>query len=99
MYSTRNIDPWMIVSLVLLLVLAYIVVSETKSSVSPEATNKVMDFINSKIVVQGGKASLVKAYEENGLYVIVWQLNGRNYTYYATKDGQLVFPRYFNTSV
>jgi glutaredoxin len=69
--------------------------SATKTKVSTKALNKseIEKFINENLMPRGGKATVQKIVEENGLYKIAVDLgNGNVVDSYMTKDGRKFFP-------
>jgi len=57
------------------------------------AGQQVIDFINNNILKGQSTASLKDAVEENGLYKIVFDVQGQEVNWRVTKDGKFVFPQ------
>ncbi|RLF96965.1 hypothetical protein DRN52_01495 [Thermococci archaeon] len=58
-----------------------------------EATNKVLEYMNSYLKTQGVEAKLVGVEEYKGLYRLKIDVNGRVFEVYSTKDGSLMFDK------
>jgi len=56
-----------------------------------EIREKVMGYLEENI--SGGTASVVSIIENNDLYEMVLDVNGQEFTSYATKDGKFLFPQ------
>lgn len=57
-----------------------------------EAADKVVKYINEKILAGKAIVSLIGVSEESGIYKIKFTLEGKEFTSYATRDGKLFFP-------
>ncbi|MHA1743104.1 MAG: DsbA family protein [Candidatus Heimdallarchaeota archaeon] len=57
-----------------------------------QAAEKAVKFINENMLQEGTTAKLTSVNEENGVYHIKLDINGRTYDSYVTKDGKLLFP-------
>ena len=70
---------------------------EPKTGLSPdEVSQKVVNYINEKFLTGDTKANLVSIEEKGGVYALVIEIGGKEYTSYATKDGNLLFPEGIN---
>ncbi len=68
-----------------------------KSGLSPEeVSQKVINYINEKFLTGDVKANLVSIEDQGGVYALVIEIGGKEYTSYATKDGNLLFPEGIN---
>lgn len=57
-----------------------------------EASDKVIEFVNSNILQGRSTASLIEATEESGIYNIKFSIEGQEINSYVTADGKLFFP-------
>ena len=99
-----KINPWIISTLVVLVVLLVVLVSgwtitgkvissDGTGTISAEdAGKKAIDYINTYILAGQGTATLESIKEENGLYNAKLNIAGRTYDTYITMDGKLLFP-------
>jgi hypothetical protein len=56
-----------------------------------EASKKVISFINTNLLNGQATAALKTTTEESGVYKILFDVGGQEYTFYVTKDGKLLF--------
>lgn len=63
---------------------------------SDEIGQKVINYINEKFLQGDTKANLVSVEDKGSVYALVLEIGGKEYTSYATKDGNLLFPEAFN---
>jgi len=59
---------------------------------SDEVANNMITFINEELLQGQATVSLTNITEESGLYKIDFDLQGREISSYATKDGEIFFP-------
>lgn len=64
----------------------------TQTISADDAAKKVTDYINKYLLKGQGTAILTSVKEENGLYNTKFNISGRSYDFYITKDGNLLFP-------
>jgi hypothetical protein len=72
---------------------AVIYVKKGKAGVlSPQAAaEKAINFINQNMLTGDVKASLINAVEENGVYKFHFKVSDKEYDFYVTKSGKLLF--------
>ncbi len=58
-----------------------------------EAGERVISFINENILQGQTTASLIDTVEENGLYKIIFEVEGEEIEWRVTKNGELIFPQ------
>jgi len=58
-----------------------------------DAGQKVLDFVNSNVLRGSSTASLIDTIEENGIYKVMFQVEGQNAEWRVSKDGKFVFPQ------
>jgi len=104
-----RINLWMISTIALLAILIVVlargkltgqVIAPTDKITSTlsadEAGKKAIDYINKYLLRGQGEATLKDIKEENGLYALQIEINGRTYDSYMTMDGKLLFPSAIN---
>jgi len=64
----------------------------TQTISADDAAKKATDYINNYLLKGQGTATLTSVKEENGLYNAKFNISGRSYDFYITKDGKLLFP-------
>jgi len=65
---------------------------KNKNTISmDEASTKVIDFINTSLLNGQATAVLKTATKESGVYKILFDVGGQEYTFYATRDGKFLF--------
>jgi hypothetical protein len=65
---------------------------KNKNTVSvDEASTKVINFINTSLLNGQATAVLKTASKESGVYKILFDVGGQEYTFYITRDGKLLF--------
>jgi len=100
-----RINLWMISTIALLAILIVVLARGklTGQAIAPtgkitstlsadEAGKKAIDYINKYLLRGQGEATLKDIKEENGLYALQIEINGRTYDSYMTMDGKLLFP-------
>ena len=61
---------------------------------SQQAGEKLVDFINQKILAgQGSTAALIETLEEAGFYKVKFDVEGQKVEWWITRDGRFVFPQ------
>ncbi len=69
-------------------------VNSSSEGVSQEgAGNKVIDFVNEKVLNGQATASLIDVFEENGIYKVKFSVEEEEVEWRISKDGQLIFPQ------
>ncbi|MBD3313814.1 hypothetical protein GF345_05210 [Candidatus Woesearchaeota archaeon] len=95
-----GIGPWKIATaiLALLFILSIFgVFSFDKKISEDEAKTMTEEYLNTLMAGQA-EASVNEITEENGLYKIILDVGGREYTSYMTNDGKLLFPQAISLS-
>lgn len=104
-----RLNPWILVSLVLVIVLALSLVKGWSinggtsggniNTISiQKVANKTIDYINNNLV-QTGLVSLVSTKDLGSVYEITTSYQGSEIPVYTTKDGSLIFLSAYNTSI
>ena len=104
-----RINLWMISTIALLAILIVVLARGkltgqaiastgkiTSTLSADEAGKKAIDYINKYLLRGQGEATLKDIKEENGLYALQIEINGRTYDSYMTMDGKLLFPSAIN---
>ncbi len=60
------------------------------------AASKAIAYIDANMLPEGMTAKLINVTEANGLYMIGFGIQDRNYTAYVTKDGKLLLPQAYD---
>lgn len=58
-----------------------------------DAGARVLNFVNNNILRGSSTASLVNTVEENGIYKVMFQVEGQNAEWRVSRDGKFVFPQ------
>lgn len=99
--TKKNINIWMIVSVVLFLLLISSVIwfngFGLKNLIfknSDKVAQTTLDFIDKNMLAEGYKASLVESKQlQNGLYEIKFKVEDQEFTFYVSSDGKTLFPQ------
>ena len=93
---------WMILTVILAILLvisiAYFgelfgkISNPTNSLDKQVVADKVINYVNSNVLTDGSKATLISVEENSGVYAIKISLSGNTVDAYATKDGTMLFP-------
>lgn len=91
--SGKNLIVISIVIAGLLIAGAVVFVNQKKTSaLSPQAAaEKAINYINTNILREETKASLIKSEEENGVYKFRLKVGESEFDFYVTKNGKLLF--------
>lgn len=102
MNNFKNIlkNKWKIASLVLATLLVVSIFTGglglqkyVKNIEAKKVANNTLDFINTNLLPQGVKASLISSSAKgNGLYEVKFKIADREYDSYVSSDGKLLFP-------
>ena len=99
-FKISSMNPWMIFSIVLIIVLIAVAIFEagfagtttTSNTVKPEeAAFKAIKFINDNLVQPNTTASFVSVTDFEGVYNVTTSYQGRNISLFVTKDGTYMF--------
>jgi protein-disulfide isomerase len=63
----------------------------TSALTSQEAADKAIKFINEKLLSGRATSSLISVTEESGLYKFRFSLEGKEYDFYISRDGKILF--------
>lgn len=101
--KARRRDYWKIATVVLAVLLVIFVYRGgwmTGASVLSEddASDKAITYINENLLPATMTAEFKSITEENGLYKLIVDIGGEEVPLYVTKDGNLIFVQYFDTT-
>lgn len=92
----KKINPWMITTIILIIVLIGLIlfggVTGLSNYLTPQdAANRAVEFLNKNLVQPNTTATFVSVAEFNGLYNVSVSYLGQDISVYLTKDGSNMF--------